>query len=159
DLHTGDLLPPDPGHLITKLVRHNYNPDAQCPKFLEFLNRIMDSDQDMVNYLQKALGYSLTADTGERAIFMCHGSGANGKTTLLSVVRELIEAYSAVLQVQSLLRNDKDDNNAQSDLADLRGARFAMSSETDKGMRFSEGKLKRLTQGSGVIKAVRKFEN
>jgi putative DNA primase/helicase len=51
------------------------------------------------------------------------------------------------------------DNNSQADLADLRGARFVMTSETEENQRLAEGRLKRITQGLGRIKAVRKYEN
>jgi putative DNA primase/helicase len=53
----------------------------------------------------------------------------------------------------------QESNNTQADLADLRGARFVMTSETEQGQRLSEGKLKRITQGMGRIKATRKYEN
>ena len=53
----------------------------------------------------------------------------------------------------------QESNNTQADLADLRGARFVMTSETEEGQRLSQGKLKRITQGMGKIKATRKYEN
>jgi putative DNA primase/helicase len=65
-----------------------------------------------------------------------------------------------VLQIDSLMvKNGVDSNNAQADLADLRGARFVMTSETEEGQRLAEGKLKRITQGVGRIKTCRKYEN
>jgi putative DNA primase/helicase len=53
----------------------------------------------------------------------------------------------------------QESNNTQADLADLRGARFVMTSETEEGQRLAQGKLKRITQGMGKIKAIRKYEN
>jgi putative DNA primase/helicase len=53
----------------------------------------------------------------------------------------------------------QESNNTQADLADLRGARFVQTSETEEGQRLAQGKLKRITQGMGKIKAVRKYEN
>src|ERR1035437_709557 len=50
-------------------------------------------------------------------------------------------------------------DGTQADLADLRGARFVQTSETEEGQRLAQGKLKRITQGMGVIKAARKYEN
>jgi putative DNA primase/helicase len=57
------------------------------------------------------------------------------------------------------MARQQESNNAQADLADLKGARFVMTSETEEGQRLAEGKLKRITQGTGRIKAARKFEN
>ena len=53
----------------------------------------------------------------------------------------------------------QESNNTQADLADLRGARFVQTSETEEGQRLAQGKLKRITQGMGKIKATRKYEN
>ena len=39
----------------------------------------------MQRYIQKALGYALTGDTSEQALFILYGTGSNGKSTLLNV--------------------------------------------------------------------------
>ncbi len=169
DLRTGQLTPHNPAHFITKLVHHNYNPRAACPLFLSVIARMMGNHPDasepeldraerMVNYLQRALGYSLTGTTEEKAVFVPFGRGNDGKTTLLSTFLLLLEEYSVLLQVDTLMAR-QESNNTQADLADLRGARFVMTSETEEGQRLSQDKLKRITQGMGKIKATRKYEN
>jgi putative DNA primase/helicase len=77
---------------------------------------------------------------------------------MLTVIRELVPEYSVLLQVDTLMVRTES-NNTQADLADLRGARFVQTSETEEGQRLAQGKLKRITQGMGRIKAVRKYEN
>jgi putative DNA primase/helicase len=89
---------------------------------------------------------------------MCLGKGDNGKTTLLSLFLRLLKEYAVLLQIDTLMVR-QESNNTQADLADLRGARFVMTSETEQGQRLAEGKLKRITQGMGKIKATRKYEN
>jgi phage/plasmid-associated DNA primase len=64
-----------------------------------------------------------------------------------------------LLQIETLMCSKNGDNNASADLADLRGARFVVISETEEGQRLREAKLKRITQGMGEIKTVRKYEN
>ena len=91
-------------------------------------------------------------------MFVPFGTGNNGKTTLLSTFLHLLDEYSVLLQVDTLMAR-QESNNTQADLADLRGARFVMTSETEEGQRLSQGKLKRITQGMGKIKATRKYEN
>jgi putative DNA primase/helicase len=54
--------------------------------FLEFLNRIFDGNNELIGYIQKALGYCLTGDIREHAMFFGYGTGANGKSVLLSAV-------------------------------------------------------------------------
>jgi putative DNA primase/helicase len=114
--------------------------------------------QRLTSYLQRAFGYSLTGSTIEKAVFVLFGEGDNGKSTMLSTFRQLVEEYSMLLQVDTLMVR-QESNNTQADLADLRGARFVQTSETEDGQRLAQGKLKRITQGMGKIKAVRKYEN
>lgn len=169
NLRTGELLPHDPQHFITKLVHHRYRPEAECPLWLAFLARIMGASADageaeldavdrLIGYLQRALGYSLTAHTAEKAVFVPFGGGNNGKTTMLSVYAGTITEYATSIQADTLMVR-QESNNTQADLADLRGARFVQTSETEQGQRLAQGKLKRITQGMGTIKAVRKYEN
>ncbi len=159
DLRTGELAPHDPLLYITKVIDHAYDPTQDCPTWLSFLTQIMDDSQGMVDYLQSALGYTLTGRTSEKAIFVLFGEkGDNGKSTMLHTFRKLIREYSQMIQVSSLMSKEES-SNSQADLADLQGARFVQTSESDEGQRLAQGRMKRLTQGSGLIKAVRKYEN
>jgi putative DNA primase/helicase len=169
DLRTGELRDHRRADFITKLVRYNCNPAATCPRWLAFLAQVMgggpnawEADLDrarrLVAYLRRALGYSLTGTTSEKTVFIPFGTGDNGKSTMLSTFRHLIEEYSVLLQVDTLMVR-QESNNTQADLADLRGARFVQTSETEEGQRLAQGKLKRITQGMGKIKATRKYEN
>jgi putative DNA primase/helicase len=169
DLRTSELRTHNPADLITKLVHHDYRPHSRCPRWLSFLDEVMGGGPDasegelaraqrMVEYLQRALGYSLTGCTIEKAVFVLFGEGDNGKSTMLNTFRQLIEEYSVLLQADSLMVR-QESNNTQADLADLRGARYVQTSETEEGQRLAQGKLKRITQGMGKIKAVRKYEN
>ncbi len=70
----------------------------------KFLQRIMDNDQDLVAFLQRAVGYSLSGKASERAIFILHGGGKNGKTTFVETVRALLGAdYAARIQTDTLM--------------------------------------------------------
>ncbi len=158
DLRTGGLRPHRREDFITKVVHHDYRPGAKCPLFLAFLERVTANHPGLIGYLQKAVGYSVTARTIEKAVFLLHGRGDNGKSTLLTAFLKILEEYGVLLQIDTLMVRPES-NNSQADLADLRGARFAMTSETEEGQRLAEGKLKRISQGMGRIKATRKYEN
>jgi putative DNA primase/helicase len=170
DLRTGELMQHNADHNITKLIEYDYNPAAACPRFFKFLERITGGGPDaseadnerssrLISYLQRAFGYSLTGVTGEKVVFLLHGPRDNGKSTLLALFLTLLGPYAVLLQIESLMARQQDTNNTQADLADLKSARFVMTSETEEGQRLAEGKLKRITQGMGRIKAVRKYEN
>ncbi|MFZ0520345.1 MAG: phage/plasmid primase, P4 family [Candidatus Acidiferrales bacterium] len=156
DLRTGELMPHSREHLLTKLVHYNYSPDAQCPAFHAFLERSVDPS--LIRFLQKAAGYSLTGITSEKTNFLLLGPTNTGKTTYLDLRRELYQEYSTLIEIDALMQRDSD-NNSRADVADLRGARFVMTSEVEQGQRLREAKLKRITQGQGKIKAVRKYEH
>jgi putative DNA primase/helicase len=169
DLRTGELRLHQRTDLITKLIHYEYHRGAPCPRWLAFLDQIMGGGPDasegalerahrFIGYLQRAFGYSLTGSTTEKAVFVLFGAGDNGKSTMLNAVRQLVEEYSALLQADTLMVR-QESNNTQADLADLRGARFVQTSETEEGQKLAQGKLKRITQGMGKIKATRKYEN
>jgi putative DNA primase/helicase len=169
DLRTGKLRPHSQTDLITRLIHYEYRPGARCPRWREFLDQIMGGGPDaserdlecaerLTAYLQRAIGYSLTGTTCEKAVFIPFGGGNNGKSTMLNAIHQVALEYSVLIQVDTLMVR-QESNNTQADLADLRGARFVQTSETEEGQRLAQGKLKRITQGMGSIKAVRKYEN
>lgn len=170
DLKTGKLLPHDRGLLITKICRVNYDENAKCDRFFKFLHWTMGDNPDsdpsartvrMVAFLQRALGYGLTADVSEKAVFVLHGSaGNNGKTTLLTTFREVLGEFSTQISIDTLMtQRGAAEASQRADLADLRGARFVMTSEVEEEHKLSEGKLKYITAGMGKIKSCRKYEN
>jgi putative DNA primase/helicase len=171
DLRTATTRPHAAGDLITMVLGHNYDPAAACPTWDAAMLRAMgggpgasEAAQEravqMTQYIETALGYSLSADTGGKAFFMAFGaSGNNGKTTTLSLIRELLGPYGTIIQVERLLQRNDASNNAQSDLADIRGKRFVQTSEVPTNARLSAGALKRMVQGFGTMKAARKYEN
>jgi putative DNA primase/helicase len=166
DLRNSELKAHERSDHITKLIHYRYIPTAKCLLWNNFLLEIMGSSDysktdtavDMVAYLQRAFGYSATGSTSEKAVFIPFGDGNNGKSTMLNTVRQILIEYSTLLQVDTLMTR-QENNNTQSDLADLRGARFVQTSETEEGQKLSQGKLKRITQGMGTIRAARKYEN
>jgi putative DNA primase/helicase len=83
-----------PEHLHFNITNVNYNSDAQCPRWLRFLNEIFDDDENLIDYMQVALGYSMLGLTREHLLFLCYGSGRNGKTTLLETVHDILGDYA-----------------------------------------------------------------
>jgi putative DNA primase/helicase len=169
DLMTGTLKPHSPEDLITKLCHVEYNPSAECPRFTAFLSRIMGDNPDaepmertehLVSFLQRAFGYSLTGDVGEKSVFCFFGDGNSGKTTLLDAFRNILSEYSAQINIDSLMQKPGGESNASlADLSDLRGARFVVTSEAAEEMRLDEAKIKYISAGAGKIKSIRKYEN
>ena len=150
DLTTGQLLPHNQEHLITKLTNANYFSDAECPRWMQFLDEIMDNNANLTRFLQIALGYALFGDTSEHYLFVLHGTGRNGKSTLIDVLMYLLGDY-AMPSAPDLLMNSGSSSHP-TELADLRGARFVACIEAESTHSLKESLVKRLT-GGDTIKA------
>jgi putative DNA primase/helicase len=146
----GTLRPTRRADLITRCVPVDYDPAATCPTFEGFLRRIFDDRPALIAYVQRAIGYALTGDTREQVLFLCSGSGANGKTTLLQAVSGLLAGYAATLAADTLLARKGDATMVMNDLSTLQGARFVVAAESDMGRRLAEGLVKQLTGGEAV---------
>lgn len=149
DLRSGHLIPYNPMDYITKSVKIEYDPDAQCPTWLAFLNQIFDNDQDLVGFVQRAVGYSLTGDASEECLFFLHGDGANGKTTFLNTILAITGKHGRQCASETMMT--KRDRGIPNDIARLRGARFVATSETDAGQRFAESQIKQLTGRDKIV--------
>lgn len=157
DLRTGELLPHDREAYLTKQSPVIYNPDAPAPKlWLQFLSDIFGDDPYMLEYIQKCVGYSLTGSTSEQCAFFLFGTGRNGKSTFLEIVRGILGDYATNIQPQTIMVNPKSGNAPSSDIARLKGARLVTSVEPNEGMRLDEGLLKQLT-GDDVVTARKMF--
>lgn len=151
NLRTGALREPRQKDHLTKQALVAYEPDAHAPLFLAFLDRIMGGNQALVDFIQRAIGYSLTGDTGEQCLFFLHGSGQNGKSTLLTAIKELLGDYAMQCPAETLMAK-QGGGNIPNDIARLRGARFVATVETEDGRRFAESMIKQLT-GQDTIAA------
>ena len=150
DLQTGEFLSHDREHMITQLAPVIYDPDAKCPLWIEFLNRIMDGNQNLISFLQRAIGYSLTGDTGEQCFFIFWGTGANGKTTFLQTINAMLGDYAKQTPTETLLVKRK--GAIPNDVARLKGVRFVTASEAEAYQRLAENLIKQMT-GSDTISA------
>lgn len=148
DLQTGELHPHTPADLITKIAPVEYDPGAAAPTWEAFVARAMGGNDDLVAYLRRIIGYSLTGSTREHVLGFNFGGGANGKSTFLGTVHRTLGDYSAPAP-RGLLFASK--NTAHpTELASLYGARFVMCPEIEEGKAFDEAKVKDLTGGDPI---------
>jgi putative DNA primase/helicase len=132
----------------TKAMGCEYLPDATCPLWVQFLDTIFDKNDNLIKFVQRGLGYSLTAAIGERAIFLCHGSGANGKSTLLNTVASAMGEYARQTESNTFCQQKHD--GVRNDIAALKGARYVIAIESKKGKRLDEALVKQLSGGDTV---------
>jgi putative DNA primase/helicase len=65
-----------------------FDPSAQCPRWNEFLQTVMGGDRELVNYLQRVIGYMLTGSVQEENLFVLYGTGCNGKSTFRETIHQ-----------------------------------------------------------------------
>lgn len=145
NLKTGELMKHNRKDMITKNAPVEYNPKAKAEKWIKFLYKVMDGNKELVDFLQRAIGYSLTGNMSEQCIFMTYGSGANGKSTFLETIQAMLGDYSKSTSMQTFLVKQGD--SASNDIARLFGARFVATVEADEGKKLSEALVKQITGG------------
>ena len=145
DLKSGDVIMPNPEILISKALSVNYDLSADCPHFQRFLGDVFEGDQELIGFVQRAIGYSLTGSTSEQCLFIMIGDGANGKSTFINVINTLLGLYGSTAASQTLIANGG--NSIGDDLVDLIGARMITVSETEEGQSLAEAKIKQMTGG------------
>ena len=148
DLKTGKLLAHDRRDLITKVSPVVYNPEAKCPSWLSFLATVLDNDSELITYIRRLLGYSLTGVVSEHLLPILHGSGANGKSTFLNTVDAAFGPDYAMTAPPDLLMAKGATHPTER--ADLFGKRFVATVESEEGRRMAESLVKSLTGGDAV---------
>jgi len=145
DLRTGELLAFDKDRLCLKATDVSFNLAVPRPRWEAFLDRVFGGNREVIRYVQKAVGYSLTGSTKEQCFFLLHGWGKNGKSTFLSVLHELLGTYALQASFSTFLAKEKNSGGATPELARLAGARLVAASEGAGGRAFDEAVIKSLT--------------
>jgi putative DNA primase/helicase len=147
---TFELIPHSSEIYSTIQLNVNYDPEAECPKWIETLNQIFEGDQTKIQLIQEYFGLSLTTDTKfEKALF-CIGDGANGKSVTLYILQQILgsDNYSAIPL-------EKFDNTHY--LAELFGALANITIETNAKSSVYDSTFKAIISGD-VISADAKFK-
>jgi P4 family phage/plasmid primase-like protien len=153
DLRTGELLSHKREYMMTKISPVAYDPNAECPTWIKFLEDIMQDENgnikyELIDFLQKAIGYSLTGDTSEQVVFFLYGTGRNGKSTFVNTIKEIFGDYGKQTNADTFTvkRSDRINN----DIAALKGARFVAATESEEGARLAESLMKQVTGGDPI---------
>ncbi|MDR0719114.1 MAG: DUF5906 domain-containing protein, partial [Treponema sp.] len=143
DLRTGNLREHRAEDLITKIARVKYDKDADCPIWKNFLMEIMNYNAELIRFIQTAAGWAVTGDTSEQSMFILFGTGANGKSTFLNTIMNLLGDYAIATPTETFMK--KSGEQITNDIARLRGTRFVTTTEAEQGRRLSEPLLKQIT--------------
>lgn len=147
NLSTGETYEPKPEDYITKKSLFVYDKDAKCPTWDMFLMQIFHNDYDLIRFVQKAMGYSLSGDISEQCMFILWGTGANGKSTFLNVLQNLFGDYATSTRTETFMKKTSEQSN---DLARLRNTRLVIASEAEENKPMSESLIKQITGGDRI---------
>jgi len=146
DLSTGAFRAHSPHDLLSKIANADYKPEARCDRWERFIDEVMCGDVAKARYLQKILGYSMTAETSLECCWILYGSTTrNGKSTLCETVMHLMGNYALSMRPETLAqKQNKDSRTATGDIARLDGCRFLNASEPPRRMLLDSALLKGL---------------
>lgn len=152
DLETQSYRPFAQDDFLTFKAPVEYDAFAPCPQFDDYLDFTFGADEELIHFIVKAMGYTLTGDTSEQCFFMCHGSGGNGKSQLLELMAGLLGSDLAVPAKFETFLETRGFNNTEYELASFAGARLITTVEPNAIGRFNETLLKQIT-GGDMLKA------
>lgn len=146
DLNNGYLMEHQPSKMMSRMSYSEYNPQSKSPLWDQFLFDIFEGNVELIQYLKRAIGYSMSADTSEQVMFFLLGDGQNGKSVFVNIIEDVMGTYATNIQPSTLMaKNNRDGSSASPDIARLKGARFVATSEPNKGMKLDEGIVKQMT--------------
>ena len=143
DLRTGELKPHDRSDYITRRVELNYMLEVKCPEWRKFLTSIFTHDEEVIGFMQRAVGYALCGSTKEQCVFILYGVGMNGKSTFLKHIYRILGDYAMNTPGSTLM--EKYGDSIPNDVARLKGARLVTAVESGKNRSLAESQIKQLT--------------
>jgi putative DNA primase/helicase len=160
NLQDGNFYPHKASDYITKIAGVNYDPNAVCNRWIDFVDEVMCGDKEKAEFFQKSLGYALTGDTRYESMFILFGATTrNGKGTSMETFLNICGDYGRTSRPETIGMKINSSSSAPSeDVARLAGSRFVNISEPDKKLVLSAALLKSLT-GNDTINARFLHEN
>ncbi|MBL1263630.1 phage/plasmid primase, P4 family [Methylomicrobium sp. RS1] len=156
DLRTGTARAALPGDFVTKSLQvDSIGESTKAERWLAFLDQIFEGDTELIDWFKRWCGYLMTGSTCEQILLFLYGLGANGKSVLADTLRFIMGDYARAIPTETLTESKRQAGAASPDLADLIGARLALSSETEDGAALAESLIKSLTAGDTI--SVRKL--
>src|SRR5438445_9046480 len=149
DLRTGELREAQPADLITRATDVDYSPGEKCPHWLRFLDEIFDCDNQVIEFVWRAVGHTLTGSTQEQCLFILYGDGANGKSTFLEILIGLLGTHAEVTPFSTFLVH-QNPGNPRNDVAKLHGARLVKAAESQRQAVLDETLVKEVTGGDSI---------
>lgn len=152
-LTTGELLPGRPeDHIRIYTLSDYYAIDTPAPNFNKFFNEIFSNDPELVNYVQRLLGYALSGKNNEQILPILYGQGRNGKSTLMEILRFVLGDLACPIPSEMLLKEKIPRSGAapSPDKCLLKDKRIVWASEIDSDWPLALEKIKSLVGNDSI---------
>lgn len=155
DLRTGNLHQGQRDEYIKNVVPLEYT-GLETPRdeWVRFLYDIQDQNKDIVEYLQRLLGYGITGLSNEPVYpVLWGGKGRNGKTTMLETLADVLGQDLAYKAPASFVLQNKQQapaSGSDASMVKMRGKRIVWCSETNDGDRIDASRIKELSGNDAI---------
>jgi putative DNA primase/helicase len=155
NLRTGELLRGRPDLYITKRTPVAYTPGMRNVRWEQFIDFATGGDKELQDWIQRAVGYTLTGLNNQDLMFLVYGPPGSGKNTFVEAIVKAMGTSQYAWPLDSNILAQGDGNSSSTDLyhwAELRGKRMVWVDELPESERIKENAIKKLT-GSSEISA------
>lgn len=143
NLSTHEFQSHDPNDMLSKMSGVKYDYEAKCPMWFKFLDDIFIGNEDIIEFIQRAIGYSLTTSTKEHCMFIFYGTGANGKSRFIDTIVSMLGDYALNCPSSTFIK--KQATGIPNDIARLKGARMVTAIESNQNVSLDEMVIKQVT--------------
>ncbi len=131
-----------------------------CPNATRFFNQVFVENDELIDFAQRLFGYAMTGHTTEESFYILWGTGRNGKTTLMNLMRKILADFYSPCDKEVLLKQERNRGRdaATPGLMAFCNSRLVSTSETNDYQQLDESMVKMLT-GNDPIPARALYSN
>ena len=155
DLEMGELKPGNPSDYLSLASPIEFRGlDEPAPLWEKTLLEIFGDNQELVDYIQRLFGYTITGLVQEKVFPVLYGrTGWNGRSLIIETISRVMGDLAAQIPSEMLLsqKYSRSSSGPSPDIMSLKGKRMVCASEIDEGQRFSTSKIKWLTGKDTIV--------
>lgn len=155
DLTNLEQLPHNPTNYITKQT--TVDPSYEGYNIWnDALNTFFCGDKEVIDYVQQIVGLATIGKVYIEALIIAYGEGKNGKSTFWNSIARVLGSYSGNMSADVLTTSKS--RNVKPEMAELKGKRLVIASETEDGQRLSTASIKQLCSTDDIY-AEKKYKD
>jgi len=152
DLKTGNTRPRTRDDFYSHFCPVSIETDATKVDHIRKIMLEICDQRDLYDYLQVFLGYCMTGRIDERIFTIWHGVGANGKSLIMALMRDVLGTYCATVSKKTMMKGyeSSSSNSATLDLKQIIPSRVVFMSESEDGAALDTTFVKGVSGGDPI---------